>query len=159
MPSPVDKYYKQIKKDSPSYSDEQAWATAWAIFCKHKDPGSSHCHKPTEEYLKKAKLVTDFANALLVQKVASRFSTRYLQSGVIPKFEVRVQVGHMSTAETIATTLTKINKLGRTGHSFGIQSDSDDGSLGGWDGDGVDYVIGIKIADLGTGGEKEVSLD
>jgi hypothetical protein len=41
--------------------------------CKHKNPGSPSCHKPTEEYLKKAKLVTDFANALLVQKVASRF--------------------------------------------------------------------------------------
>jgi hypothetical protein len=74
MPSPVDKYYKQIKKDSPSYSDEQAWATAWGIFCKHKNPGSSHCHKPTEDYLsKEAKLVLGFYNALLVQKVASRF--------------------------------------------------------------------------------------
>jgi|WetSurMetagenome_2_1015567.scaffolds.fasta_scaffold504493_2 hypothetical protein len=73
MPSPVDKYYKQIKRDNPSYSDEQAWATAWSIYCKHKNPGSPSCHKPTEDYLKKAKLITDFEDALLVQKVASRF--------------------------------------------------------------------------------------
>jgi hypothetical protein len=74
MPSPVDKYFKEVKRDNPSYSDEQAWATAWSIFCKHKNPGSPHCHKPTEEYLsKEARLVTDFANALLVQKVASRY--------------------------------------------------------------------------------------
>lgn len=74
MPSPIDKYFKQIKKDNPSYSDEQAWATAWSVYCKYKNPGSPSCHKPTEEYFKKeSKLVTDFANALLVQKVASRY--------------------------------------------------------------------------------------
>lgn len=74
MPSPVDKHFKQIKEDNPSYTDEQAWATAWSVFCKFKSPGSPHCHKPTEEYLKKeARLVTDFADALLVQKVASRY--------------------------------------------------------------------------------------
>lgn len=54
MPSPVDKYFKQVKDQNPSYSDEQAWATAWSIYCKHKNPGSEHCHKPTSEYLKKA---------------------------------------------------------------------------------------------------------
>jgi len=76
MPSPVDKYFKQIKKDNPSYSDEQAWATAWSVFCKYKNPGSPSCHKPTEEYFKKeSKLVPDFANALLIQKVASRYMT------------------------------------------------------------------------------------
>lgn len=74
MPSPVDKYFKEIKNNNPSYSDEQAWATAWSVFCKHKNPGSTSCHKPTEEYLsKEAKLVVDFAHALLVQKVASRW--------------------------------------------------------------------------------------
>lgn len=52
MPSPVDRYFKEIKKDNPSYSDEQAWATAWSIYCKHKNPGSDHCSKPPSEYLK-----------------------------------------------------------------------------------------------------------
>lgn len=52
MPTPVDKYFEEIKRDNPSYSDEQAWATAWSIYCKHKNPGSDHCHKPTGEYLK-----------------------------------------------------------------------------------------------------------
>jgi hypothetical protein len=75
MPSPVDKYFKSVKEKNPSYSDEQAWATAWSIFCKHKNPGSPHCHKPTEEYLKKeaSDPLLGFYNALLVQKVASRF--------------------------------------------------------------------------------------
>jgi hypothetical protein len=52
MPSPVDKYFKQVKDENPSYSDAQAWATAWAIFCKHKNPGSPHCHQSPSEYLK-----------------------------------------------------------------------------------------------------------
>lgn len=54
MPSKVDKYYKEIKRDNPSYSDEQAWATAWSIYCKHVNPNSDSCHKAPEEYLKKA---------------------------------------------------------------------------------------------------------
>lgn len=71
MPSPVDKYFEQVKRDNPSYSDEQAWATAWSIYCKHKNPGSDHCHKPTSEYLKgKA--------AGVASRVASRyFDERY----------------------------------------------------------------------------------
>lgn len=77
MPSPVDKYFKSVKEKNPSYSDEQAWATAWSIYCKHKNPGSPSCHKPTEEYLRGKEASTDpvmsFYNALLVQKVASRF--------------------------------------------------------------------------------------
>ncbi len=40
MPSPVDRYFKDVKKKNPSYSEEQAWATAWSIYCKHKNPGS-----------------------------------------------------------------------------------------------------------------------
>jgi hypothetical protein len=55
--------------------------------------------------------------------------------------------------------MTKINQLGRVGHSFGIQSDSDEGSLGSWDGDGCDYILGIKIAELETGDEEKISLD
>lgn len=76
MPSPVDKYFKQIKKENPSYSDEQAWATAWSVFCKYKNPGSPSCHKPTDEYLKKeaaAQPLLGFYNALLVRKVAARY--------------------------------------------------------------------------------------
>lgn len=82
MPSPVDKYFKQVKKDNPSYSDEQAWATAWSIYCKHKSPGSEHCHKPADEYLKgkKAGLVVRVASRFkedaepsLAERVASRF--------------------------------------------------------------------------------------
>lgn len=52
MPADVDRYYDEVKRDNPSYSDEQAWATAWSIYCKHKNPGSDHCHKAPGEYLK-----------------------------------------------------------------------------------------------------------
>lgn len=45
MPTPVDKYYKQVRDENPSYSDEQAWATAWTIYCKNVNPDSKSCHK------------------------------------------------------------------------------------------------------------------
>lgn len=66
MPSPVDKYFKEVKDSNPSYSDEQAWATAWSIYCKHKNPNSEHCHKDSDEYLKGK-------SAGVVVRVASRF--------------------------------------------------------------------------------------
>ena len=68
MPSPVDKFFKQIKKDNPSYSDEQAWATAWSIYCKHVKPDSESCHMPTSEYLKDK-------SAAIVANVVRRFAS------------------------------------------------------------------------------------
>jgi hypothetical protein len=53
-PKKVDDLFKEVKDGNPSYSDEQAWATAWSIYCKNVDPGSDHCHKSTGEYLKEA---------------------------------------------------------------------------------------------------------
>lgn len=76
MPSPVDKYYKEVKDSNPSYSDEQAWATAWSVFCKHVEPGSEHCHKPTSEYLKGKSAMSplrDFQDAVLIRNVIARF--------------------------------------------------------------------------------------
>lgn len=67
MPSPVDKYHDQIVKENPSYSEEQAWATAWSIYCRHKNPGSPHCKKPTSEYLK-----GQGKSAGIIARVASR---------------------------------------------------------------------------------------
>lgn len=52
MPAKVDELFDKVKKNNPSYSDEQAWATAWSIYCKHVEPGSESCHLPTSEYLK-----------------------------------------------------------------------------------------------------------
>ncbi len=51
-PKQVDKYFDEVKESNPDYSDQQAWATAWSIFCKHKSPGSPHCHKDPSEYLR-----------------------------------------------------------------------------------------------------------
>jgi len=53
MPSKVDKIYKQVKKQNPSYSESKAWATAWSIYCKYNN--SSHCHRDKSKYLKKKK--------------------------------------------------------------------------------------------------------
>ena len=52
MPAKIDELFDEIKESNPSYSDEQAWATAWSIYCKHVEPGSDSCHLPTSEYLK-----------------------------------------------------------------------------------------------------------
>jgi len=49
-PAKVDKYFKEVKEKNPDYTDEQAWATAWSIFCKHVEPNSPSCHQ--DEYLK-----------------------------------------------------------------------------------------------------------
>jgi hypothetical protein len=50
IPKDVERYKKEVEKDNPSYSEEQVWATAWSIYCKHKNPGSSHCKQ--DDYLK-----------------------------------------------------------------------------------------------------------
>lgn len=44
-PAQVDKYYKSVKDKNPDYSESQAWATAWSIYCKHVEPGSDSCHQ------------------------------------------------------------------------------------------------------------------
>ena len=43
IPLKVEEYVKDVKKKNPSYDDAQAWATAWSIYCKHKNPDSPHC--------------------------------------------------------------------------------------------------------------------
>jgi hypothetical protein len=50
VPADVERYVKDIKKKSPDYDDAKVWATAWSIFCKHKDPGSDHCKKKPAQY-------------------------------------------------------------------------------------------------------------
>lgn len=53
-PKKVDDLFKEVKEGNPGYSDEQAWATAWSIYCKHVDPNGEHCHKGPGGYLKEA---------------------------------------------------------------------------------------------------------
>ncbi len=55
-PKKVDDLFKEVKDGNPSYSDEQAWATAWSIYCKHVDPNGEHCHKGPGGYLKEAEI-------------------------------------------------------------------------------------------------------
>jgi len=74
MPAPVDRYYDEIKESNPEYSEEQAWATAWSIYCKHKNPGSEHCSKPPGEYLKGRE-------AGRIVRVASRYLEAQLSAG------------------------------------------------------------------------------
>lgn len=53
-PKKVDDLFKEVKDGNPGYSEEQAWATAWSIYCKHVDPNGDHCHKSPGGYLKEA---------------------------------------------------------------------------------------------------------
>lgn len=55
-PQKVDDLFKEVKDGNPGYTDEQAWATAWSVYCKHVSPGSDHCHEPTSQYLKEAEV-------------------------------------------------------------------------------------------------------
>lgn len=73
MPKPVDDLFKEVKEGNPSYSDEQAWATAWSIYCKNVNPGSDSCHQ--DEYL--TKQASELANGGTSVKVAAR----YLEAG------------------------------------------------------------------------------
>jgi len=80
MPTPVDKYYEEVKDKNPSYSEEQAWATAWSIYCKHVNPGSKSCKKPPSEYLKGKSAsdpLQDFQDVLMARRVASRFKESF----------------------------------------------------------------------------------
>lgn len=54
LPADVERYVKEIEESNPDYSEAQTWATAWSIYCKHKEPGSDHCKMPTSDYFKKA---------------------------------------------------------------------------------------------------------
>jgi len=90
MPSPVDKYFKSVKEKNPSYTDEQAWATAWSIYCKHKNPGSEHCHKPAGEYLKgKSAALREFQDAIIIRNVVARVMQEYTAKAEAKKAEKR----------------------------------------------------------------------
>ncbi len=53
IPADVERYVKEVQEANPDYSEEQAWATAWSIYCRHKKPGDpEHCTMPASEYLK-----------------------------------------------------------------------------------------------------------
>lgn len=54
LPGPVEDYVKEVQDANPDYSEGQAWATAWSIYCKYKNPGSDHCQKSPSEYFKAA---------------------------------------------------------------------------------------------------------
>ena len=75
-----DKYYKQVKEKNPTYSDQQAWATAWSIYCKHVNPGSPSCHLPTSEYLKGREASQDpvraFEDAIIARRVVAKFNAK-----------------------------------------------------------------------------------
>lgn len=54
LPGPVEDYVQEIQDANPDYTEGQAWATAWSIYCKYKNPGSEHCQKSPSEYFKAA---------------------------------------------------------------------------------------------------------
>ena len=50
IPDKVVEYAESVRAKSPDYDDAKVWATAWSIYCKYKDPTSSHCKKDQGEY-------------------------------------------------------------------------------------------------------------
>lgn len=81
MPAKVDELFDEVKKSNPSYSDEQAWATAWSIYCKHVEPGSESCHMPTSEYLKGQKTAGNNPEALQIALEIERNAEALMSSG------------------------------------------------------------------------------
>ncbi len=73
MPAKVDELFDEVKSTNPNYTDEQAWATAWSIYCKHVKPDSDSCHLPTSEYLK-----GKTAGAKLVEEVSDGGRKAYI---------------------------------------------------------------------------------
>ena len=61
-----------------------------------------------------------------------------------PKYIVKVYLSNGVGADALKSLLVNIDKHGRTGHSFGIQSD-DGEKLGGWDGDGGAHITDIEV--------------
>lgn len=45
VPKDVERYVKNVKDKNPGYTDAQAWATAWSIYCENKNPDSPHCEQ------------------------------------------------------------------------------------------------------------------
>lgn len=50
MPRKVEELVARISKQNPSYSEAQAWATAWSVYCRNVRPGSRHCRRPPSGY-------------------------------------------------------------------------------------------------------------
>lgn len=50
LPADVERYVEEVKEKNPSYSEGQAWATAWSIYCKYKNPDSEHCKQDSSDY-------------------------------------------------------------------------------------------------------------
>ncbi len=98
MPSPVDKYYKEVSESNPDYSEAQAWATAWSIYCKHKNPGSDHCKKDTDEYLQ-----GQGKSAGVIVRVAARHWGQ-----VDPEGRLRRSTDIMAARNSFAATFVKM---------------------------------------------------
>ena len=50
IPAKVDEYAESVREKNPDYDESQVWATAWSIYCKHKNPNSEHCKMDKDEY-------------------------------------------------------------------------------------------------------------
>ena len=45
IPDAVERYVREIRRQSPHYPEQKVWAVAWSRFCRYKDPGSRHCRR------------------------------------------------------------------------------------------------------------------
>ena len=70
LPADVERYVKDIKKKNPDYSESQAWATAWSIYCKYKNPESDHCKMNASDYFRGRKAKFPAGKSMTVDEVA-----------------------------------------------------------------------------------------
>ena len=74
LPPKLEKYVEQVKKENPSYSESQVWATAWSIYCRNVRNESPHCKRKPGGYFKGKKA------AEIARKVADAWMRKLVGS-------------------------------------------------------------------------------
>jgi len=150
MPSPVDKYVKKVRENNPDYTDAQAWATAWSIYCKHKNPGSEHCKKPADEYLKgKSATMDDIAirvaaQSMVSSELASRVASRHVRALDLGKtFENESWRIHRFAHALHITDLTNAGKRGKKVEKLSLYEKSISRNIP-WESIAMEFVMNAK---------------
>lgn len=63
IPADVERYVDEFKEKG--YDESYAWAMAWSRYCKHKNPGSSHCKQDSYLDGKRSAMATRIAKKVM----------------------------------------------------------------------------------------------
>jgi hypothetical protein len=81
IPADVERYAEEVRAANPNYDAAKVWATAWSIYCAHKNPDSEHCKKPTDEYFP-GRSASD--KALRARVIRLAHESRSLRASLLP---------------------------------------------------------------------------